>query len=591
MNYSRKDYIDFLEAELKAQNDAFLTLLATSAAELLEQKGELFLGKFLALKDGNMMLKMSSSRLLPRKGMRLNCLVLPAELRDWHNWHNNTYGDLINLQECHSEAECIWYGRCADDARFVLVGFRGIDCDFAKRIANVRGIILTLGPNIPPYECLQNLQRMCSDSAANSVLDGEFAPHHCTPIPLDDKIAPADFLHQQLMLTDTLALQGPPGTGKTTLVAELCARLLAEGKSVLVTALTNRALIEVTTKSHLQEVLQQGKVSKVNLTYDEVHDVPQLEKAKDVCALPGRLLLSTHFIASAAAANGLTRKFDYAIMDEASQAILPMFASMQRLADKSLWIGDIRQLPPVVQMNSDKARLRGWQPMVDGFRTLCEQTPMPDYQLSTTYRLGERAARYTSLFYGDHLRSMQTVKTLPFSGDKVSSNLNDGPVLITTDMPLGQKAPQWAINICMTLLRQIMTANPKSKVAVLSCFRNTAMQLLRAAGNEGILDSDIIIDTVARVQGLTCDFTIFIIPNTSMWHSLEPRLFNVATSRAIKGTIIIADKAVVSMAKDSNVRTYMQKLEQEACLYLPAKEIANTLLNFKNNLYADTKRN
>lgn len=81
---------------------------------------------------------------------------------------------------------------------------------------------------------------------------------------------------------------------------------------------------------------------------------------------------------------------------------------------------------------------------------------------------------------------------------------------------------------------------------------------------------NIIIDTVARVQGLTTDITIFFIPDYSYIRTLEPHLFNVATSRAREHTIIIADKYVFDCTTlDMRVREYLKRLTQEKCIYIP----------------------
>ena len=58
-------------------------------------------------------------------------------------------------------------------------------------------------------------------------------------------------------------------------------------------------------------------------------------------------------------------------------------------------------------------------------------------------------------------------------------------------------------------------------------------------------DVKILIDTVARIQGLTTDICVYVVPNTHYLRALEPRLFNVATSRARRQTIIIADKEIL----------------------------------------------
>jgi putative uncharacterized protein (fragment) len=51
---------------------------------------------------------------------------------------------------------------------------------------------------------------------------------------------------------------------------------------------------------------------------------------------------------------------------------------------------------------------------------------------------------------------------------------------------------------------------------------------------------------VARVQGITKDVVIFMIPNCdAQIYSFKVAMFNVATSRAIYNTFIITDKDVM----------------------------------------------
>lgn len=579
MRYSRQDYIDFLEGELKAQNDDFLIKLETPAMELLERSGEVFLGKFVGMKDGSMILKMSCDRPLPRKGTYLNCLALPDALRNYHNWGRQTYGQFIKQQECHTEVVCVWYGKAGDN-HFSLVGFRGIDCDFARRIENAGHVILVLGPHIPPFEYLKNLQDLAVSDLPNKVLDYDFRPHEWDPTLLGENVSVPDYLLRQLRLSDEVALQGPPGTGKTTTIARMCASLLTNGKSVLVTALTNRALMEVACKSELKGQLLNGNVAKTNLTMDEQSECPLLEKGKDLLPIPGRLLLSTFFIASSGALPpSSVPPFDYFVMDEASQAILPMFAVAKQLGKKVLYIGDIRQLPPVMQMNTDKITRCGWQKLANGFQTICEQTHIPNYMLSTSYRLPARATEYTSIFYNGHLHSSEKAYASAAPPDTVGNvivqfNLpkKGGPILLKTDLPIGDRTPDTACALVEKLISGVMASTPKVRIAVLSCFVATARKLLRVMAGKGLSSDNLLIDTVARVQGLTTDLTIFVIPNTSVFRSLEPCLFNVATSRSLSNTIIIADKTITTLAKDPNVRKYLQNLEQEACVYIPTSE-------------------
>ena len=97
--------------------------------------------------------------------------------------------------------------------------------------------------------------------------------------------------------------------------------------------------------------------------------------------------------------------------------------------------------------------------------------------------------------------------------------------------------------------------------------------------------SNVRVDTVARIQGLTTDITIFLVPNTSYIRTLEPHLFNVATSRAREHTIIIADKNVLEYTIiKSEVRAFMEKLKLEQSVYIPSSKQDETFLLTKQLL-------
>ena len=568
----REKQIEFLERELKAQNDSFIEKLETPAITLFEEKEEIFLGKFLTIKNGILILKMSNNRGLPRKGEYLNCLALPSELRNYHNWETVTYGDLINRQEANTELVCVWHGN-SDDLKFSLVGFRGVDLDFAKSIEKAQGIILVLGPHIPPFQYIANLQELVketAESAADEILDYDYSEKDWSPILLKDNIDVASFVRSQLECSDIVMLQGPPGTGKTTMIADLCSNLLKENKSILVTALTNRALMEIACKDSLSEYLDQGKISKTNLSVDEQDELPKLHKAKEFNAIAGKMLLSTYFISSGAALNAFVPYFDVVIMDEASQAILPMFAASKRLGKKNIWIGDIKQLPPVVEINDDIIEKKGYRDIVDGFNLLSTSTTIANYQMTKTYRLTSRAAKYTGIFYGGSLLSKSKNQNIQIiNGLEKIINQHGGPTLLLTDLPIGLLAPNEILAFTTMIVDFIYKQNSGAKVAVLSCFRSTAKQLQRSILQYSGVYKDLIVETVARVQGLTTDITVFVIPNTSVYRSLEPRLFNVATSRSLSNTIIIADKNIISQARNKEVKEYLNNLKEDHSIYIP----------------------
>ena len=155
---------------------------------------------------------------------------------------------------------------------------------------------------------------------------------------------------------DQLIFQGPPGTGKTHLMAGLVSTLLKQKKSVLVTALTNRALIELAEKKSLKEMLDEGRVMKTNVSTDEQMKCKNLIpiSSKDIVCESGKATLSTFYNASGWAGCCYEEQpFDYVIMDEASQALLGMIAACKNLGKKVLWIGDQKQMQPIILLSDE----------------------------------------------------------------------------------------------------------------------------------------------------------------------------------------------------------------------------------------------
>ena len=575
MNIDRKKHWQFLEDELKAETEEFKKTYLTTAISLLKTSQEMYVAQFISFKDGEMIMKFPISRALPRKGDFLVCMVLPPELQDYRNWGDKTYRDLYNARYNSTECVCIWHSP-ANDPRYSLVGFSKVSVDFANYIKETPNIVLTFAPQRPPIDYVMNLQKVVEDKYSKgvaSVLDANYQTKDWEPILIkQDNVS--GFVYSQMTLTDTMILEGPPGTGKTYMIAELCARLCAEGHSVLVTALTNRALMEIAEKPAVKPLLHSHKIFKTNITIDELREIKDLETIKSIAPMPGCLVMSTYFITSGYAADlTVEQPFDYVIMDEASQAILPMFAASRKIGKKNLWVGDIHQLPPIVILNQDRIKFCNYKPLVEGLKLLADNSSSPIYQLTTTYRFGQRSANYTGVFYNDSLVSFESKRfnDLP-SMCKILSN-EGGPTLILTDMPSGDSTPQFATYMASYIVASILNDSPNKDIAVLSCMKKTTRTLQMAITQKVGSKKNLIVDTVARVQGLTTDVTIFFVPDYSYIRTLEPHLFNVATSRAKEHTIIIVDKYVLDCyTLDKNVRKYLEMLKQEKSIYIPDTE-------------------
>ncbi len=568
MKYNRRDYENFLNAELEIQIKEYARLVETKALTL-KSRGEVFVGRFLKVQpNGIAIFKVRVSDNMPRKNSFWTATYFIGDMGSFKNWGDLSWTELRdNYQKDYSGAHCVWIGK-SDSPDFCLVGVKGISIEFAELLENEKPII-AFGPNDPPLKYLKNLidiVRDEKDQKIKSILDYDATDSLWNPQKIESTTNFTELLLKQLEVKEHVVIQGPPGTGKTYRMAQLTAQLLKENNSVLVTALTNQALMELAKKDDLQSYIQLEKVSKTSLTIDEKKELPNLQPIVDnECnAAKGFLSLATFYVSSEWAKDLEEIPFDYIIMDEASQALLPMVAASLKLGKKVIWIGDQNQLSPIVLTNEDIINKHNWGAIVKGFETLCNNFSYTSFMLSDTFRLTKRGAGLTGIFYNNSLRSVsetqQVISKIPHL------NKDGGTSLLSLDLKIGEKSSLNALDAIFDLVKKITEENPKAKIAILAKFRESVRQLqkdsvLRLNSNE--ISENIIIETVDRVQGLTVDYCIFFIPNASIIYSLEKELFNVATSRARFCTIIVADKFLMKNNMPDEVRKYILKTQED----------------------------
>lgn len=186
-----------------------------------------------------------------------------------------------------------------------------------------------------------------------------------------------DFLHKSqrnsvqlaVGINDYLLIQGPPGTGKTLTIAHIVDQLYKNKEKVIISCYTHRAIDEVTRKltKYAPTVpvyrlgIHSGNVNDLNSILlesiineqDTLHE--KVEAANEIISNHPVYIGTTHAWLSGRYDNLLEGElYDVAIIDEASQVIIPNALGVIRLAEKFILVGDHKQLPPVIQSEEAK---------------------------------------------------------------------------------------------------------------------------------------------------------------------------------------------------------------------------------------------
>lgn len=590
MYYTREQHKRFLDKELQTISEKYLQTIKTEAIALISSN-QIYVSRFVKINHGNdtiengnavsgqLILYFNKKLGIPRKNEYFTAVILGKEMSLPKNWGNLSWAELRQHQAAVSEVHCVWQGKDKGDGSLIC-GFSGVSLDFANYLIERKldNCAIILGPKEPPMGYYQNLIQIVSNSdeptPSKALLDFERTDNKWNPKQFCPQNR-VESLFNELTTRNELIFQGPPGTGKTFLMAEFVSKLLDLGKSVLVTALTNRALIELAEKESLEQHLKAENIMKTNVSADEKANCRYLipVDSKKITCEPGKLTLSTFYNSSGwAKEKYFEPPFDYVIMDEASQAVFAMVAATKNLGKKVIWIGDQNQMQPIILLNEEILVRNDFGLLANGFQTLCNNFDYQSYILTKTYRLLPKAAELTSSFYPIALESVADFEYI-FANSKLPYlPKNGGCFVLFKDMPKSERADIALCNSVIQIVSEILGEQPKIEIAVLSKFIASVRMLQKCCIDNIGYKNNILIDTVERVQGMTCDVCIYFIPNDLMSMSLDVSLFNVATSRAKQATIIVADKNIMSEPMSDEVRKYLLKAQEDSFATFESKE-------------------
>lgn len=562
-------HINLIQDELIYQTNEFEKLLKKQACKMFVEN-QLYLCRYQGYDEarGNIIVKFAHKICsAPRKNENLQCFVSSIQDDNVKNWGGFTYESLRTKVATQFECKTVFFTYEKDHT---IVGLSGVKVEDVEKYE--RNALVFLAPTDPPLQYLMNLVDFLKQVKPNTnkTLELNVANRNWKPQPL---VVDENFISNiqlDFFGNDTIIIQGPPGTGKTYLMALLCEVLLKSGFRILVTALTNRALIELAEKEHLKSPLEQSKVFKSALTADESKNkkIKGIQPFKSLSKQKPPLLLTTYYIMSQIATKSLVDEhFDYIIIEEASQAYLSTIALARKLGKKCIIIGDIKQLEPIFHKEYAPENTNNYHWMICGLKAISFYLPnAKQYILTNSYRLTENAIKNTNLFYGDVLTSKSDViMPLDFSNFptlKKYLNSYGGSSLVRFKLPEGRMPSVECSNFIVNLIEQIKQLNNKAEIAVLAFHKDTIRFLQKEIYSKCGNTENILIETIDRIQGLTTDFCVFFVPIESIPFALQANRFNVATSRAKLCTLIVSDENIASFYSliDNNVKQYMLSL-------------------------------
>ncbi len=590
MIINNNKHISLIQDELIYQTNEFEKLLKKQAAKMFVDK-QLYLCRYQGYDEvrGNIILKFDHKICFaPRKNETLQCFVSSIQEDNVKNWGGLTYENLRTNIATQFECKTVFFTYEKDHT---IVGLSGVKVEDVGKYE--RNALVFLAPTDPPLQYIINLvdflKQVKPDASELLKLDIENPNWKPKPLIVDKEFVSK--LQTDFFENDTIIIQGPPGTGKTYLMALLCSALLKSDFRILVTALTNRALIELAEKEHLKSALEQGKVFKSALTADENKNKKTngLQSFKSLSKQRPPLLLTTYYIMSQIATKAVVDEhFDYIIIEEASQAFLSTIALAKKLGKKCIIIGDIKQLEPIFHKEYAPENTNSYHWMICGLKAISFYLPnAKQYILTDSYRLTENSIKGTNLFYGDVLKSKSDVKfPLDFSNFSILKKyLNNygGSSMTRFKLPAGRLPSNDCYIFIVKLIDEIKRFNTKAEIAVLAFHKDSIRLLQTKIFTKCVNTENVLVETIDRIQGLTTDFCIFFVPTESVPFALQVNRFNVATSRAKLCTLIITDETISSFYSliDVNVKQYMLSLndlpynEEKTQYYKPKIEPEN----------------
>ncbi len=346
-------------------------------------------------------------------------------------------------------------------------------------------------------------------------------------------------------------IQGPPGTGKTRVLALAAALMVARGERVLITSHTHTAI------NHAL-----SKIAALGVTTVKIGSVNQLrgldarvERAERFDQWSGRPAAGGYVVGATPFATCTARLaqcvFDTVLFDEASQVTVPLALMAMRCGERFVFIGDQKQLPPVVL---SKSVLDGEVSVFARLTSANEDSVM----LSQTYRMNRWLTAWPSqAFYGGELQAcganaQRTLQLAPGAAASFADKVMHAPesAIFIRTQDLGARARNLADAALVVDLCAAARAGglPLDQIGIVTPYRAQG-RAIRSLLKERFGTRDartVVADTVERMQGQEREVVILSLATGDLSYLaavaeffFQPERLNVSVTRAMTRLVII----------------------------------------------------
>jgi DNA replication ATP-dependent helicase Dna2 len=352
-------------------------------------------------------------------------------------------------------------------------------------------------------------------------------------------------------------IQGPPGTGKTHVLARLAQLLVAEGERVLITSFTHRAINNALNKvAEVDPTLPAVKIGPPARAGDSL-----VENYDNFAASPLADMATGYIVGATPYATRNQRlggvEFDTVIFDEASQITLPLAVMAMLTGRKYIFIGDQKQLPPVLTTRYSGGAFRD-----SVFGYLAERGF--DTMLTESYRLNAALAEWPSHhFYDGELVSAAGVAERKIDYPRPPARWLD---ILDPDEPkvfwdLGHRSTtsrsHKEANAVVDLIASLLACGlPAGEIGVVVPYRAQAREI-RNRLRDVIAHEEsrrlLVVDTVERMQGQEREAIILSLTTSNPAFAadladffFQPERLNVAVTRPRTKLIIVGSRHVLT---------------------------------------------